>query len=67
MSAASLYSPAEAATKLGVTDRMLARMRSNGNGPEFVRVGYRTVRYASEALEAFIAANSRKSTSEVSE
>lgn len=59
---ASLLTPAEAAKRLGVGQRLLERWRSTGGGPCFVKMTGKTVRYRSEDLEAFISGNVRKNT-----
>ena len=59
-----LKNPKEAAALLGVSNRRLSRWRNEGGGPVFVRLGHRTVAYTESALEAFIANNSQRSTTE---
>jgi predicted DNA-binding transcriptional regulator AlpA len=43
----------EAAEILGVVPGTLANWRARGIGPEYVRLGSRTIRYTREAIEAF--------------
>jgi hypothetical protein len=44
----------EAAEILGVVPGTLANWRTRGIGPEYVRLGTRTIRYPREKLEAFV-------------
>jgi predicted DNA-binding transcriptional regulator AlpA len=46
-----------AAAKYGISGRMLARLREEGGGPEYIRLGRRRVVYAAAALAAWVAAN----------
>jgi len=57
-----LLTPAEAARRLGVKERVLERWRSTGDGPAYVRLGGKTLRYRASDLEAFIARSVRRST-----
>jgi len=45
----------EAADFLGVSTRKLEQLRSEGGGPTYVKLGYRTIRYRPAALEGWIA------------
>ena len=47
---------AQAAAALGVPPRRLAKWRMRNDGPPFVRLGLKTVRYRPAALAAWIAA-----------
>jgi hypothetical protein len=58
-----LLTQREAASILSISVRSLERMRVTGLGPRFVKVGA-SVRYQQEALERWIAAQSRGSASE---
>jgi predicted DNA-binding transcriptional regulator AlpA len=60
-----LLTQREAAAILGISVRSLERMRVTGLGPRFVKAG-KAVRYQQEALERWVAAQSRASTSEPS-
>ena len=53
----------EAASYLRLSARTLERLRVTGTGPKFVRIG-KSIRYQPSALEAYIAARVRSSTSE---
>jgi predicted DNA-binding transcriptional regulator AlpA len=44
---------ADAAVRLGVSRRTLQRWRSTGDGPAYVRIGPRCVRYTVAALAAW--------------
>jgi hypothetical protein len=59
---ALLITPAETAGLLGVTAKVLERWRGTGEGPAFVRLTSKTIRYRSEDLDAFVAARVRAST-----
>jgi excisionase family DNA binding protein len=61
-----LLTQREAASILSISVRSLERMRVAGGGPSFVKVGA-SVRYQPEALEKWITAQSRGSTSEHSQ
>jgi hypothetical protein len=58
-----LLSQRQAASILSISVRTLERMRVTGLGPRYVKVRS-SVRYQQEALERWIAAQSRRSTSE---
>jgi hypothetical protein len=60
----SLLSPAQAGAQLGVRAGTLERWRGTGDGPAFIRLSAKTVRYRREDLEAFVAANVRRNTAE---
>lgn len=53
--------PKEAAERLKVSKDKLARLRIEGGGPAFSKLGHRTVRYLEEDLDAW-AADQRKSS-----
>ena len=57
-----LLTSVQAAEALGVTARVLERWRGCGDGPPYVRLTSKTIRYRSEDLEAFIQASLRAST-----
>jgi predicted DNA-binding transcriptional regulator AlpA len=59
----TLLNGREAALALRLSERTLERLRVNGLGPRFVKLG-KAVRYQQEALEKWIEAHSRASTSE---
>ena len=46
----------EAAEAIGVTESTLVNWRRVGQGPRFVRLGYKTVRYSHEDLAHWLAA-----------
>jgi predicted DNA-binding transcriptional regulator AlpA len=52
-----------AAVYLDLTEQALANMRVDGKGPVFTRIG-RSVRYLKADLDAYLAANRRRSTSD---
>ena len=49
---------------LGLSPRTLERMRVNGGGPMFVKLGT-AVRYQASEVEAWVESNSAKSTSAI--
>ena len=51
---AIVLTPSEAARKLLMSDSALRAWRRSGQGPRFIRLGRRAVRYALADLEAFI-------------
>ncbi len=59
-----LLTPAEAAQRMRVTDRVLERWRSNGEGPRYVRLSRKSIRYRIEDLDSFITAGVRAHTAE---
>lgn len=58
----TLLNQSEAAERLRVSKQWLAVARMQGTGPEFVKIG-RRVLYPQKAIDAFIAENTRTSTS----
>ena len=58
-----LLKPDEAGGYLGFTAGWLAKLRMNGTGPKFIKLG-RKVRYARSDLDAWIAAGRSVSTSQ---
>ncbi|EIC62293.1 helix-turn-helix transcriptional regulator [Mycobacteroides abscessus] len=50
-----ILTSAEAALLLGITPETLAAWRHRGKSPRFTRTGHRTVTYAREDVENFIA------------
>jgi hypothetical protein len=59
----ALLSTPEAALDLNCSVSLLAKACMTGNGPEFVQLG-RAIRYRKSALNAYKAAQTRKSTSQ---
>jgi hypothetical protein len=51
-----------AADRLSVTAKVLERWRGTGDGPAFVRLTCKTIRYWCEDLDAFVAGRTRAST-----
>lgn len=62
-----LLTEEEAARAIGFTTRFLQNRRLRGDGPAFVRVSARAVRYRPEDLEAWAAARVATSTSDTGE
>jgi Helix-turn-helix domain len=60
-----LYTQAEAAELLCLSERTSERLRVSGLGPRFVRIG-KSIRYQPNALETFVASRVVGSTSEKS-
>lgn len=59
-----LLTEEEAATRLGFTARFLQNRRVRGDGPRFVRVSARAIRYRPVDLEEWAAERLRTSTSD---
>lgn len=59
-----LLTPEHVAASLGVTERTLERWRMTGDGPPFVSLSRRTVRYSEAALIAFVAARVKENTAQ---
>ena len=59
---AELITPAQAADLLSVTAKVLERWRGTGDGPVFVRLTSKTIRYRHEDIGAFVAGRTRAST-----
>lgn len=60
-----LFDQTELAKELGLSERSLERYRLQGNGPRYVRVGLRLIRYREEDVEAWLNQSLRTSTSDV--
>ncbi|WP_373875211.1 helix-turn-helix transcriptional regulator [Methylorubrum podarium] len=58
-----LLTTQESANYVGLGVHRLEKLRISGGGPEFIKLG-RSVRYERAALDAWIAASRRRSTSE---
>ena len=58
-----LLRPEEAGDYLSFTSGWLAKLRMNGQGPKFIKLG-RKIRYARTDLDAWISAGRAASTSE---
>ena len=58
-----LLPPDQAAERLGVDVEYLGRLRREGGGPPYVRIGAKTVRYPPEQLDQYIAEQTFASTS----
>jgi predicted site-specific integrase-resolvase len=52
--ASDLLLPAQVADRLGVSTKVLERWRGTGDGPAFVRLTRKTLRYRAADVEAFI-------------
>jgi predicted DNA-binding transcriptional regulator AlpA len=63
-SLADLISEREAAERLNLSVRTLQGMRVKGGGPAFVKLTSRRVAYSMAALEAWVTARTRASTSD---
>jgi hypothetical protein len=59
-----VYTPKETAGRLKVSKSFLAKKRVSGGGPKFVKVG-RVVRYTETAINEYLSAQLRTSTSDV--
>ena len=65
-SGTGLLTTEQAAEFLGLTPRFLEARRMRGGGPRYVNISKRAVRYSLTDLQAWIAARTVGSTSEVS-
>ena len=52
--APSLLSPHQAAARLGISATTLKRMRLRGDGPPFLRLSARVVRYSADGLQRWL-------------
>ena len=57
-----LLTPSAVAALLRVSAKALERWRGTGDGPRFVRLTRKTIRYQLSDVEAFVAARLRSST-----
>ena len=57
-----LLLPSDVATLLGVGVRTLERWRGTGEGPRFVKLSTKTIRYTDADVAAFVAANVKANT-----
>jgi len=64
-SASDLLLPAQVADRLSVSTKVLERWRGAGDGPAFVRLTRKTLRYRASDVEAFVTAKVRASTASV--
>ncbi|MDR3416601.1 MAG: helix-turn-helix domain-containing protein [Nevskia sp.] len=62
-----LLTALQAAERLGVPPSKLEHWRGTGEGPAYIKLSGKYVRYAEEDLEAFVAANRRRSTAPIPE
>jgi hypothetical protein len=59
-----LLTPKDAAKVLKVSLSWLAKARMRGDGPPFIRIGQRCIRYSQQALLQWMKSRQRLSTSE---
>ena len=57
------YTPRELAELLSVTESFLNKLRIKGGGPQYIKLGYRVLRYRAEDVEQYIENLKRTSTS----
>ncbi|MFG0251291.1 MAG: helix-turn-helix transcriptional regulator [Phycisphaerales bacterium JB038] len=62
-----LLAPAALATELGVTTKTLERWRMTGDGPPFLRISRKVIRYRKADVEAFLAGRVAASTASEAE
>lgn len=65
MAESELLDPHAAAAYLGVEINLLRDWRYAGKGPNYVRLGYRTLRYDRTDLERFVASRKVKPSTRV--
>lgn len=58
----NLATPVEVADYLSLSPNRLAKMRMEGDGPEFIRLGHRTIRYEWEAVREWVNIQAHAST-----
>lgn len=61
-----LFSPKELSLYLGVTTGALAQMRHMGNGPEYIKISSRSIRYRRSVVEAWLEARTAVRTDDES-
>jgi len=62
-----LFNTKETALMLGINERTLEKMRQQGNGPDYVKLGKHArapVRYCKADLEKYLAEHKRSNTSQ---
>jgi excisionase family DNA binding protein len=59
-----LLTAAQAAERLGVPPSVLERWRGTGEGPAYVKLSGKYVRYRQEDIDAFVEAHRRQSTAQ---
>ena len=50
----TLHTPAQLGERFGMTTGALAQMRFRGNGPRFIKLGGRQIRYAESDIQAWL-------------
>lgn len=60
----AMLTTTQAATLLGLSPRTLEQLRVKGGGPVYFALGKRAIRYRRQALESWLAARRRESTSD---
>jgi len=63
-SSTGLLTPSAVATMLRVNTKVLERWRGTGDGPRFVRLTRKTIRYQLSDVDAFIGARLRSNTAD---
>ena len=63
----SLINEDEAADFLDLTNRTMQAMRQRGDGPRFIRISSRCIRYTRALLKSYADARVRESTSDTSQ
>lgn len=60
-----LVLPKEASKRLKLSTSKLAKMRCTGNGPQFVKLGARTVMYRVKDVDAYLKTKLQQSTTKI--
>lgn len=58
----AIHTPAALGERLGMTTGALAQMRYRGNGPRFIKLGGRQIRYRESDIQAWLEQQTRDRT-----
>ncbi|MGP5014176.1 helix-turn-helix transcriptional regulator [Glutamicibacter ardleyensis] len=59
---ARLFTPAQLGERFGMTTGALAQMRYKGNGPKFIKLGGKQIRYSESSIQAWLEQQTRERT-----
>lgn len=63
MATDTVWTPAQYAEYIGISTQVAAHQRYRGNGPKYVRMGPRTIRYRKSDVDAWLEQNVETQTS----